>query len=182
MTKHAPILLLALLAAAIAGCQNDAPPRLLKGDTPLSVRDSAEYLDAMSSRPTVTEAEAIEGVLLVLGEEGKKRTFAQAVAFLTQRKILSPRWTHSADRATTKGRVAYMAYQTCNIRGGLTLTVLGPSQRYCLKELQYLGLMSRGQTYNTVTGMEYVAILTRADEYRQTGKVSDVMKKQEGSE
>ena len=75
-----------------------------------------------------------------------------------------------------------MVYQACGLKGGLTLTLTGPSQRYCLKELQYLGLMSEGQVYNGVTGMEYVAILSRADELRQTGQVSDVMKREEALE
>ena len=75
-----------------------------------------------------------------------------------------------------------MVYQACHMTGGLTLTLFGPSQRYCLKELQYRGLMTEGPSYNMVTGMEYVAILARADELRQTGKVSAVMKKEEGTE
>jgi hypothetical protein len=35
--------------------------------------------------------------------------------------------------------------------------------------------MSDGLTYNNVTGMEYVAVLARADEFRANGKVSAVM-------
>ncbi len=75
-----------------------------------------------------------------------------------------------------------MTYQACRIKGGLTLQLTGPSQRYCLKELQYRGLMSPGVAYNTVTGMEYLAVLGRIDEYRQTGKVAGAADREGGQE
>lgn len=75
-----------------------------------------------------------------------------------------------------------MIYQACNMTGGLTLGLLGPSRRYCLRELQYRGLMTKGLASTKVTGLEYVAILARADELRETGKVSQVMKDPEGAE
>ncbi len=181
MKRTTAIMLLAAAAAASAGCQPAKPP-LLQGEVMVGGRDSAAYLDAISSRPTVTEAEALEGILLVLGGQGEKRTFADAVEHLVGQGVVDPKWGHSAEREVTKGRVAYMVYQVCKIRGGLTLTLFGPSRRYCLKELQYRGLMSEGLTYTTVTGMEYVAILTRADEHRETGEVSDVLRRQEGVE
>jgi len=178
--KRALFTMLSLLLTA-AGCQQPAAPEIVKGDATVGGTDSADYLDRLSSTETVSEAVALEGILQVLGQE-QKRSFAQAVGYLRQKGIVSARWTCQADRDVTKGRVAYMVYQACGLKGGLTLTLTGPSQRYCLKELQYLGLMSEGQVYNGVTGMEYVAILSRADELRQTGQVSDVMKREEALE
>ena len=71
--------------------------------------------------------------------------------------------------------VAYMIHQACRAPRGVVLTLTGPSQRYCLRELQYLGMMSQGFPTTTVTGMEFVAVLTRAEEYRRTGKLPEVM-------
>jgi len=170
----------ALLAVTLASCQ--APPgapAIANGQAALPGTDSAEYLDDLSSQPTVTEARALEGILLLLGQQ-QKTTFAEAVQLLIERKIVDAAWDFQADRAMTRGKAAYMIYQACNIRGGLMLTLAGPSRRYCLKELQYRGLMSPGLSYNPVTGMEYVAILARADELRQTGKVSAVMIREGG--
>jgi hypothetical protein len=169
---------LVLMAAALGSCQAPQPPPVQQGAVKLSLSDSAAYLDRLSSRPTVSQAEAVQGILMVLGEK-KDLSFAEAVGLLRSRRIADPAWTFQPDRAVTRGQVAYMVYQGLALRGGLTLTVLGPSQRYCLRELQYRGLMSAGVPYNIVTGMEYVAVLTRADELRQTGKVSEVLIYQE---
>ena len=174
--------LLSITVVAMASCRpaNDSP-RVLGGDVKLSAADSAAYLDGISSMPTVSEAEAFKGILLVLAEP-RKATFAEAVAALQEQKIVGTNWDFQADRAITKGRVAYMTYQACGIKGGLTLQLTGPSQRYCLKELQYRGLISPGVTYNTVTGMEYLAILGRIDEFRQTGKVVGASAREGGQE
>jgi len=163
-----------LLAASMTGCQTP-PGEIVQGQLKLAGTDSAAYLDRIAAEPTVSEAQAVRGILLLLGQE-REMTFAQAVKELQQRKILPRRWRFSPERPITKGKTAYMVYQACGVRGGLTLTLIGPTQRYCLKELQYRGVMSSGVPYNTVTGMEFVAVLTRADELRQTGKVSELMR------
>ncbi len=175
-------ILLSMAVAALASCQagNDRP-HVMGGDAKLSAVDSAAYLDGISSLPTVSEAKALEGVLLVLPEP-RKATFAEAVIALQERKIVPANWDFQADRPITKGKVAYMTYQACRIKGGLTLQLTGPSQRYCLKELQYRGLMSQGVVYNAVTGMEYLAVLGRIDEYRQTGKVAGASDREGGQE
>ena len=165
-----------------ASCQTaDNRPQVQGGDVKLAAVDSAAYLDGISSMPTVSEAEALKGILLVL-DEPHKAIFAEAVTVLQERKIISPNWDFQADRPITKGRVAYMTYQACGLKGGLTLLLTGPSQRYCLKDLQYKGLMSPGVTYTTVTGMEYLAILGRIDEFRQTGDVVGASAREGGQE
>jgi len=160
----------ALLLAA--GCAT--PGAVGGGRTALSADDSAAFLDELSSHPDVTEAEGFRGMLLVMGDD-RPMTFAEAVTTLKEAKVVSDRWDFHASRPLTRGKLAYMFYQACDMRGGLTLTLTGPSQRYCLRELQYRGYMAPGLFYNKVTGMELVAVLTRADELRQTGKVSPVL-------
>ena len=172
-----------ILVLASCGTGGEAP-KVLGGDIKLSGTDSAAYLDDISSMPTVTEAKAMQGILLVPDKSprGKETTFAEAVAVLKERKIVDANWDFQAGREITKGKVAYMTYQACGIRGGLTLTLTGPSRRYCLKELQYRGIMSSGVSYNTVTGMEYLAILGRIDEFRQTGRVAGASAREGGQE
>jgi hypothetical protein len=167
------------LAMTLASCQPPAAPVISNGQAAVGGADSASYLDELSSRPTVTEAQAVEGIMLLLGKQ-QKTTFAEAVKVLVDQEIADPAWGFQADRPVTRGKVAYMIYQACGVKGGLTLTLAGPSRRYCLKELQYRGLMVWGLPANPVTGMEYVAILARADELRETGKVSAVMIREGG--
>ena len=174
--------LTAPLALLLAACQAPPPaPAIVNGPLKLSAKASAEYLDRISAQSHVGEAEAFQGVLMVLGVN-RDMTFEEAVKLLRQRKLVGEDWDFRADRPITKGKVAYLFYKALSVRGGVTLTLLGPNPWYCLKELQYRGWMTPGMSYNSVTGMEFVAILARMDELRQTGKVSEVMSGQEGGQ
>ncbi len=165
-----PVLLL------VAGCAT--PGLIAGGGSPLSTANSAAFLDQLSSQPTVPEAQAFRGVLLMLGED-RQMTFAEAVKTLTDAGVVDANWDFDADRPITRGKLAYMFYQSCKMQGGLTLAVTGPSRRYCLRELQYRGFMAPGLPYNKVTGMEYIAVLTRADDLRHTGEVSPVLTRED---
>ncbi len=141
---------------------------------------SVQFLDRLSSQPIVSENDAMRGVLLLVDGKDDAATLQHRLEMLQQRKIVPTGWDFAADRAVTKGRLAYMVYQACRIPGGVVLTLSGPSQRYCLRELQYQGFVSPGATYSKVTGMEFVAIMTRADAFLETGEVPEIVSVQEG--
>jgi hypothetical protein len=167
--------LLIVTALAAAGCQSTYS--LAGADAKLPADDSAAFMDGLSSQPSVNEAQALRGFLLVLGQD-KPMSFGEAVTALKQQGVVDKNWDFQPTRPITRGRVAYMFYTACKVPGGLTLTLCGPSPRYCLRELQYRGWMSTGLPDNEVTGLEFVSVLTRADELKETGKVSNVMVKE----
>jgi len=172
------ILWLAMLAAAtwLGGCGQ--PPLRISGPDAVLPQDdgSPGFLDRISSAPDVSENDAMRAVLMLLDGEDAAENFQQRVRTLADRKIVDRTWRHDADRPVTKGKLAYMIYQACGVPGGVTLQLTGPSQRYCLRELQYRGMIGAGAVTSRVSGMELVASMGRADEYRQTGEVPDVLK------
>lgn len=58
-----------------------------------------------------------------------------------------------------------MIVKILKIKGGITMRIFGPSERYALKELAFMNMMDGGMTGRYVTGRELIAILSRADEY-----------------
>jgi len=136
--------------------------------------NSAEYLDRMSRQTTVTENDALVGMLLLLDGKDEAGTFAGRIEPLKRRRVVAESWSHDAARALTRGRLAYMVCQACKIKGGIVLHVFGPSRRYCLRELQYMEMMDTGTQRGEVSGMELVAVLARADVYIRTGKVPNI--------
>jgi hypothetical protein len=60
--------------------------------------------------------------------------------------------------------------------GGIMLTLTGPSQRYCLRELQYRGFVTSGIMTTDISGGEYVAIMVRADAYKKDRKLPEIIK------
>jgi hypothetical protein len=166
--------LLTAMFLLAAGCQ-PSKPSIAKGQATLPEgEDSAGFLDRMSSQHTVTQNDAMRGLWLLMNhEKDDNADFTRRVEVLRQRDIVPDSWTFQADKPITKGQLAYMIYQACHVRGGVTLTLTGPSQRYCLRELQYQRFMSSGTIFDKVPGMEFVAVLQRALSYMQHGEVPD---------
>jgi hypothetical protein len=160
-----------LLLGSLIGC-GEAHLRVADSHSKLPPdEDSAAFLDRISSQPTVSEDDAARGLLLLLDGEDAAPSFQRRVEALAAKNIVDRRWGYHADRPITKGKLAYMIYQATKIPGGVILMLTGPSRRYCLRELQYRDMMVEGSMFTPVTGLEYVSVLTRADEYRRTGKV-----------
>jgi hypothetical protein len=179
MTELATVVMILAAMATAGGCAQAG--RIEAADAVLPAGEgSAGFLDRMSSQEHATENDAFRAMLYLLDGKDELESFRQRVESLSQRGVVSSGWDFGADRPLTRGKLAYMVYQVCKVPGGLTLTLFGPSQRYCLRELQYRGMMGRGSMFGSVSGMELVAVLTRADAYLQTGQVPRVLAGQGG--
>lgn len=160
-------LILAVMAAG--GCQKSA---VLSGAQPLPKQEnSAAFLDRVSSSTSVSENDAMRGMLLLLEGKDDAKDFAQRGQKLKSRGIVADSWQCQADQPVTRGRLAYMVYQAMQMRGGVWLTLLGPTQRYCLRELQFRGVMVSGTALTPVSGMEFGEVLRKADGYIRTKDV-----------
>ncbi len=136
--------------------------------------DSGAFLDRVADGAMVTQHDAMRGVLFLLEPEGAApKNFGDCVRTLRQRNILPAEADQEDTKPIRRGELAYMIYQAARVPGGVILTLTGPSRRYCLRELQYRGLMGPGPAYSPVSGMEYVETISRADTYVRTGKVPD---------
>ncbi len=175
MTTSAVAAALVGLALA-AGCSSE-PGAIGLPQAALSAGEgSPGFLDRISAQTEVSENDAMRGVLLLLDGQDPAGTFGARVAALRKRGIIPAGWDVQADKPLTRGRMAYMIYQACDVPGGVILRVAGPSQWYCLKELQYQGIVAeRYSVFGRVTGMEFVAVLARGDAYVQTGRVPEAL-------
>ena len=133
--------------------------------------DSAGFLDRVSSMPTVSENDAMRGILMLIDGDDTAESFRRRVEILQDRGIVARSWDYVSDRGITRGKYAFMVYQAAKFRGGIILSVTGPSRRYCLRELQFKKVMCNGPMLTEIGGMEYVAVLGRADTFIRTGYI-----------
>ena len=158
-----------------AGCSKSSV-QIAGEQTPLPKGESsAAFLDRISNQPNVSQNDAMRGVLFLLDGKDDSSSFQQRVESLIERNIIPSGWNYRPDESITRGKLAYMLCQACNIKDSLMLTIAGPSQRYCLRELQHKGFFASGVIYAQVSGMEFVAALTRADVYIETGNVPRII-------
>jgi hypothetical protein len=161
---------------ALAGCGARAlqvgggDAKLVQGE------ESPDYIDRVQSQKYVSENDAMRGILMLVDGKDEQPDFAARVRSLRDRGIVDGGWRFQADRPVTRGRLAYMVCQALRVRGGVTLTLAGPSQRYCLRELEYQGFFASDIATTQITGGEFVSVLTRADAYKKQRVVPDVLK------
>jgi len=173
--KQAVSLAAVFLLAGLTGCSPQAT-RIEGAEAKLPANEgSPGFLDRIASGTTVSENDALRGMLLLLDGQDKASTFRQRVEDLSAKGILPGSWSCDAARPITRGKLAYMVCRACKIRGGVVMHLTGPSQRYCLRELQYLQMISGGTAAGHVSGMEFVAVLSRADIYVRTGELPVIM-------
>jgi len=164
----------AVAAGLVGGCAQPGELNITGAEAKLTEGESSPaFFDRMTSQKTVSENDAMRGMLFLLDGEDKAETFRQRVETLTERGVVAASWHHRAERPLTRGKLAFMVYQACKVRGGVILTLSGPTRYYCLRELQYQGMMGKGMMWSNVTGMEYQGAIGLADEYLQNRELPD---------
>ena len=176
VTSQRYYLLIAGFAAVVAlgGCASSRIAVTGENVTLPEGENSAAFLDRMSSQDTVTENDAMRGILMLDGGD-KADTFKQRVDSLIDRKILDPKGNYDASRELSRGKLARMICCACGLSGGIIMRLTGPSERYCLRELQYRHMMTKGSVSTKVSGMEFASVLTRAEIYKRTRRFPDMV-------
>jgi hypothetical protein len=64
-----------------------------------------------------------------------------------------------------RGTLAMALAVHCKIEGGVIMQLAGPSPRYASRELAYLGILSPGSEQQTMTGAEFMSIMSKAQDY-----------------
>ncbi len=183
--------IIALLAAAFAGGCTQAGKVVAPQAMLPAGEESPEFLDRVSSEKHVSENDAMRGVLMLIRGRDESASFADRVQSLRSLTVVDPSWDVEANRPITRGRLAYMLYQVLEAPGvlnptpawrsqfrprGVVLTLTGPTQRYCLRELHHEGVFASSIVTTPVTGGEFVAVLGRADAYKKAGEVPDILR------
>jgi len=167
---------LAVCAAAtvlLTACQSpSAGPSLaneFKKDDPDT---QLEFWHQLDSRPMTSHDDAFHGLLLYLDGADPSADYAARVATLKSRDILPASFDRPADEAIRRGTMAVMIVKMLHLRGGVMFTLLGPTQRYSTRELQFLGLYPLSTPNQIFSGSEYVGIIGKIEDY-QRGNPAD---------
>ena len=150
-----------VLMAVVAGLVVCGP---LSAETP--AESDAQFYMLLAYKQMATLGDAYQAVGMLANGDSKLLPAEDCRKSLVERKIAREDWGNDLKAPVTKGKLAYMVCQALGIKGGVTMRLFGPTQRYCLFECLYLELMVQGSTYQNCTGGELVATIDRADEYR----------------
>jgi len=130
-----------------------------------------DFWDALAKQRTVCNSDALHALALSFEAKPTKDTLAtaRARAWISDTEELVP---------LESARVGWIAKAVCietGIRGGVTMRVFGPRERYSVNELNYRRWLPNMTPQQTISGMQLMALLGRAEDFR-AGGTGTVMK------
>ena len=161
----------ALLLAASAGCHTAQVEQPLTADLAgPGVEPTMEYWHRMNDQPITSNDQAFHGLLLFLDGADASQDYAGRVALMKSHGWLPANFDEPERESVKRGTVAVVLVKALRVKGGLTMRVFGPGERYALRELQHLGVYPPSSPMQPFSGAQFVAMIGRVEDYqRQKG-------------
>ncbi len=159
-----------LMAAGLAlagGCARTVVQTPL--DTAYAVEDldaQMAFLHSLPNQRAVSNDEGLHALFTIADETDRMRTYDERVAEAKRRNWLKADFEEPANLAMSRGTLARALAVLCEIEGGVMMRLLGPVDRYALRELAALGIVSGDSTVNQpISGLEFLGVLGKAQDY-----------------
>jgi len=128
--------------------------------------DELDFLDAVNSMSAVTNNDALHALFLLCDGADPSTTYEARVEAAKARRWMPSGFDRPANESASVGWLSMAGCAICDIRGGLTMHVLGPSPRYCTKELVFLKIMPLRSENQSMTGAEFNDYINRIGRVR----------------
>ena len=122
-----------------------------------------EFLDALEDMPAVTNNDALHAFLILEDGTDPSKDYQDRVAEGIRRKWLSSSFDQQANAAAHVGWMAGAGCRIMKIRGGLTMMIFGPVDRYAVKELIFMQILPLRTDNQSLTGSEFIDYLNRLE-------------------
>lgn len=135
----------------------------ISGDEP---SQQMEFWHTLAQITITKNDDAFHGLLLFL--DGKSApTYEDRVALLKQKQLLKEDFDEPAYEPVRRGTLAIAMVKALQIKGGITLTLLGPTERYAVRELEFQNLLPPSSPHQTLSGAEFVGVIGRMEDHQR---------------
>ncbi len=165
--RGGPELLVAFALLSLLGCQRATVEQRLVlvhgGNQPEA---QMEFWHQLADQRRVSNDDAFHGLLLLAEGEDPAASYEERVALLKERGWLYDRFDEPGDHAVTRGVVATAVARILEIKGGLTMRLVGPVPRYAVRELMYENLYPPSSPRQPFSGTEFLGVISRVEDYQ----------------
>ena len=162
-----------LLILLLSGCQTARVERPLTSD--LGGNDPEQQLEfwhRLAEQPVTSNDDAFHGLLMFLDGDDPAADYGGRVRTLRRRGLLPKGFDQPPERAVERGTLAVALLKALKIEGGLALRLLGPTPRYAVRELVFVGLYPPSSPQQTFSGTEFLGIIGKAEDYQRRERAS----------
>ncbi len=161
----------ALLAAACARSTLQSSVVDKHGGT--KPTEEMDFWDGLAAQPALCNHDAVHALLLSFGGQAKgaKSDWATELKAAQQRGWFKEDADLKPEETARVGMIARVVCIEAKIKGGATMRLLGPDERYAVKELNYMRWLPDMSPGQSISGGQLLAVLSKAeDRIRGTGK------------
>jgi hypothetical protein len=164
MASRASCAVAILLAAACARTTLQASVADQHGGT--RATEEMDFWDGLMVQPAVSNRDALHALLLAFGKQpqGARSDWATELKAAQQRGWIADDDLR-ANETVRAGMVARVVCMEAGIKGGATMRIFGPAERYALKELNYMGWLPDMTTGQSMSGGQLLAALSKAEDH-----------------
>ena len=159
---------LILVVVFLTGCQTarvDRPlSQQLGGNDP---NEQLEFWHQLADQSVTSNDDAFHGLLLFLDGQDPAADYAGRVQTLKSRRMLPQKFDQPAERAVDRGTLAVAIVRALDIKGGLTMRIIGPTPRYAVRELVFMELYPPSSPGQTFSGVEYLGIIGKLEDHQR---------------
>lgn len=139
------------------------------GATPTEEMD---FWDGLAMQRAVSNRDAIHAFVLSFGgrAQGASADWSTELKAAQQRGWVAEGADPNPNETVRVGMVARVICMEAKVKGGATMRVLGPSERYAVKELNHMGWLPDMSPGQSLSGAQMLAVLSRAEEHRSGRK------------
>lgn len=154
------------LVAAATGCARTMISERARTDyAPADSMAEMDFWYSLPGRIAVSNDEALHALVLLENSGRTPHGYEERVSYAKARGWVSESWDEPAEAAVQRGTLARGIVQVCGIKGGVIMRVFGPVPRYALRELVYLGIMPPSTENQTISGLDFLGVVSKAQDY-----------------
>jgi hypothetical protein len=156
---------LILLASGCQTARVDRPlTRELAGN---DANEQLEFWHRLADQRVTSNDDAFHGLLLFLDGDDPATDYDGRVRALRSRRLLPKGFNQPAEQAVQRGTLAVGILKALDIKGGLTLRLLGPTPRYAVRELVFMELYPPSSPNQTFSGAEFLGIIGKVEDHQR---------------
>jgi len=166
-------LVLASVFAGGAGCSRTVlVKRQVVDYEPDDVSAELDFWHTLPDRSAVTNDEGLHGLLLFADGSDPARSYEQRVTLLKTRGWLSSDFDEAGNMVMERGTLAKLLSHALEIDGGVMMRLTGKNRRYSTRELVYLGIMGAGTEQQALSGIDYIGVISKAQDWQTSQAAS----------
>lgn len=156
------------------GCQRQMLPTSAVDRFP-TADDELDFLDEVNGMTAVTNNDALHALFILADGTDPATSYEERVSSAKERRWVPSGFGQPANESAAVGWLAMAGCQICDIKGGLTMHVIGPTPRYCTKELVFMRVLPLRTENQSLSGAEFVDYLNRLHRVRAGSPVSQLL-------